>query len=326
MESILKLSHAFILCLAVSGISSAVCADDYPNRPVRVVVGFAAGGNIDTSTRIVARRLSEVLGVPVVVENKPGAGGNIAADGVARAQPDGYTLLACGATSHGANSALFAKLPYDPVKDFTPISMFGTVPNVLVVNPAIPVNTYSQFAAWSKADPARANVGSAGLGTSQHLSIELLKSMTGLPLTHVPYKGGAPALADVLSGQIPTMVAGMATALPSITAGKIRAIAVTSPKRSPQLPNVPTLAEAGVAGYDVNNWVGLCAPVGLNSARVAKLYTALQTAMNSADVQKSMAGVGYEPVNISPTELATFIQREIPKWQKVVRDAGIQPE
>jgi tripartite-type tricarboxylate transporter receptor subunit TctC len=322
----LKLFHAFTLCLALSGVSTAVFADDYPNRPVRVVVGFAAGGNIDTSTRIVARRLSEVLGVPVVVENKPGAGGNIAADGVAKAQPDGYTLLACGATSHGANSALFAKLPYDPVKDFAPISMFGTVPNVLVVNPSIPVNTYSQFAAWSKADPARANVGTAGLGTSQHLSIELLKSMAGLPLTHVPYKGGAPALADVLSGQIPAMVAGMATALPSITAGKVRAIAVTSPKRSQQLPNVPTLAEAGVTGYDVNNWVGLCAPAGLNAARVAKLYASLQTTMISTDVQKSMEGIGYEPVNISPTELAAFIQKEIPKWQKVVREAGIKPE
>ena len=322
----MKQFHAFMLCLAVSGMSSSARADDYPNRPIRVVVGFAAGGNIDTSTRIVTRRLSEVLGVPVVVENKPGAGGNVAADGVARAQPDGYTILACGATSHGANSALFAKLPYDPVKDFVPISMFGTVPNVLVVNPSIPVTTYSQFAAWSKADPTRANVGTAGLGTSQHLSIELLKSMTGLPLTHIPYKGGAPALADVLSGQIPAMVAGMATALPSITAGKVRAIAVTSQKRSQQLPSVPTLAEAGVAGYDVNNWVGLCAPAGLNSDRVAKLYTALQTTMNSADVQKSMAGIGYEPVKISPTELAAFIQKEIPKWQKVVREAGIQAE
>ncbi len=322
----MKQFHAFMLCLAVSGMSSSARAEDYPNRAIRVVVGFAAGGNIDTSTRIVTRRLSDVLGVPVVVENKPGAGGNVAADGVARAQPDGYTILACGATSHGANSALFAKLPYDPVKDFVPISMFGTVPNVLVVNPSIPVTTYRQFAAWSKADPARANVGTAGLGTSQHLSIELLKSMTGLPLTHIPYKGGAPALADVLSGQIPAMVAGMATALPSITAGKVRAIAVTSQKRSQQLPNVPTLAEAGVAGYDVNNWVGLCAPAGLSSDRVAKLYTALQTTMNSTDVQKSMAGIGYEPVKISPTELAAFIQKEIPKWQKVVREAGIQAE
>jgi tripartite-type tricarboxylate transporter receptor subunit TctC len=301
-------------------------ADDYPDHPIRVVVGFAPGGNIDTSTRIVTRRLSEVLGAPVVVENKAGAGGNIAADLVARSQPDGYTLLACGATSHGANSALFEKLPYDPIKDFTPITMFGTVPNVLVVNPTIPANTLEQFIAWAKADPSRANVSSAGLGTSQHLSIELLKSMTGVPITHVPYKGGAPALADVLSGQVPSMVAGMATALASINAGKVRAIAVTSAKRSAQLPNVPTMAEAGVPRYDVNNWVGLCAPAGLPPARVAKLYSALLTSMASPEIQKSMEGIGYEPVSISPAELSAYIQKEIPKWQTVAREAGIKPE
>lgn len=322
----MRLFFAIALCISSLSLATKVLADEYPSRPIRVLVGFAPGGNVDTSTRIVTRRLSEVLGAQVVVDNKPGAGGNIAADTVARAQPDGYTLLACGASSHGANSALFAKLPYDPVKDFAPITMFGTVPNVLVVNPAIPVNTYEQFAAWAKADPARANVSSAGLGTSQHLSIELLKSMTGLPLTHVPYKGGAPALADVLSGQVPAMVAGMATALSSITAGKVRAIAVTSAKRSTQLPNTPTLAEAGVPGYDVNNWVGLCAPAGLVPDRLAKLYAALQTTMKSAEVQKSMDGIGYEYFNISSAELASFIQREIPKWKKVVREAGIKPE
>jgi tripartite-type tricarboxylate transporter receptor subunit TctC len=289
-------------------------------------VGFAPGGNVDTSTRIVARKLGEVLGVSVVVENKPGAGGNIAAEQVARASADGHTLLACGATSHGANPALFAKLPFDPVKDFTPVTMFGTVPNVLVVNPALPASTYAEFAAWMRAEPAKANVASAGIGTSQHLSIELLKSMTGLAATHVPYKGGAPALADVMAGQVPASVSGMPTALAAIKAGKVRALAVTSARRSPNLPQVPTLAEAGVAGYDVSNWVGLCAPAGLAPQRLNRLYSAVQTALAAAEVSKGLADVGYEPAPVAPPELAAFIQRDIAKWQKVVREAGITPE
>jgi tripartite-type tricarboxylate transporter receptor subunit TctC len=324
------MTHPATLLLTSALLAAAALghaqADDFPNRPVRVLVGFAPGGNIDTSTRIVARKLGDVLGVSVVVENKPGAGGNIAAEQVARAPADGYTLLACGATSHGANPALFAKLPFDPVKDFTPVTMFGTVPNVLVVNPAVPAATFAEFTSWMKAEPAKANIASAGIGTSQHLAIELLKSMTGLAATHVPYKGGAPALADVMGGQVGAMVAGMPTALPSIKAGKVRAIAVTSARRSPNLPQVPTLAEAGVAGYDVTNWVGLCAPAGLAPQRLGKLYGAVQAALASTDVRQSLADVGYEPAPTTPPELAAFIQRDIAKWLKVVRDAGITPE
>lgn len=322
-----KLSAPSVICtLTTLALLSTAHAENYPDRPIRVLVGFAPGGNVDTSTRIVARKLAEQLGVAVVVENKPGAGGNIAAEMVARAPADGYTMLACGATSHGANPALFAKLPYDPVKDFTPVTMFGTVPNVLVVNPSMPATTFAEFASWVKAYPSKANLASAGIGTSQHLSIELLKSMTGLPATHVPYKGGAPAVADVLGGQVPAMVAGMPTALPSITAGKLRAIAVTSAKRSPNLPQVPTLAEVGVTGYDVTNWVGLCAPAGIALTRVEKLHSAVQTALGSADVANSLVNVGYEPAPITPQELAIFVQRDIAKWLKVVREAGIAPE
>jgi tripartite-type tricarboxylate transporter receptor subunit TctC len=324
MKPLLIPSIAAALCAAA--LAGTARADDFPSRPIRILVGFAPGGNVDTPTRIVARRLSEVLGVAVVVENKPGAGGNIAAESVARSQADGHTLLACGATSHGANSALFAKLPYDPVKDFAPVTMFGTVPNVLVVNPAVPATTFAEFAAWVKAEPAKANIASAGIGTSQHLAIELLKSMTGLEATHVPYKGGAPAMSDVLAGQVPSMVAGMPTALPAIKAGKVRAIAVTSAKRSPNVPQVPTLAEAGVAGYDVTNWVGLCAPAGVPPQTVAKLYTAVQTALASTEISKSLVDIGYEPAAITPPELSAFIQREVPKWLKVVREARITPE
>jgi tripartite-type tricarboxylate transporter receptor subunit TctC len=304
----------------------AALADAYPTRTLRIVVGFAPGGNVDTPTRLVASRLSDMLGVPVIVENKPGAGGNIAAETVARSQPDGYTVLACGATSHGANPALFARLPYDPIKDFTPVTMFGTVPNVLVVNASVPPSTFAEYAAWVRSEPGRGNIASAGVGTSQHLSIELLKSMTGMNLTHVPYKGGAPAMHDLLGGQIPAMVAGLPTALPSISAGRVKALAVTTPRRSAQLPDVPTLSEAGVAGYDVTNWVGLCVPAGVSNERVQKLYTALQEVLRSPEMDKSLKDIGYEPARIRPTELAEFISREIPKWTKVVRDAGISPQ
>ncbi|MDP4302664.1 Bug family tripartite tricarboxylate transporter substrate binding protein [Leptothrix discophora] len=324
MKPLLIPSIAAALCAAA--LAGPARAEDFPSRPIRILVGFAPGGNVDTPTRIVARRLAEVLGVAVVVENKPGAGGNIAAESVARSPADGHTLLACGATSHGANSALFSKLTYDPVKDFAPVTMFGTVPNVLVVNPAVPATTFAEFAAWVKVEPSRANIASAGIGTSQHLSIELLKSMTGLATTHVPYKGGAPAMSDVLAGQVPSMVAGMPTALPAIKAGKVRAIAVTSTKRSPNLPQVPTLAEAGVAGYDVTNWVGLCAPAGVSPQTLTKLYTAVQTALASTEISKSLVDIGYEPAAVTPLELSAFIQREVPKWLKVVREAGITPE
>ena len=315
-----------LLAAALAAAAPATRAETFPDRPVRVLVGFAPGGNVDTPTRLVARRLSEGLGVPVVVENRPGAGGNLAAEAVARAAPDGHTLLACGATSHGANSALFARLHYDPVRDFAPVTMFGTVPNVLVVNPAVPAAGFAAFAAWAKADPARASVASAGIGTSQHLAIELLKSLTGLPLTHVPYKGGAPALADVLAGHVPAMVAGMPTALPSILAGKVRALAVTTPRRSPNLPQVPTLAEAGVPGYEVTNWVGLCAPAGIAPERLARLFEAVQAALKAPDVHAGLVEIGYEPAAVAPAELAAFIQREIPKWVKVAREAGIAAE
>lgn len=324
------MSRPFMLLLGTTLLASCLPgtarAEDFPNRPIRVLVGFAPGGNIDTSTRIVTRKLAEQLGVAVVVENRPGAGGNIAAEQVARAPADGYTLLACGATSHGANPALFAKLPYDPVKDFAPVTMFGTVPSVLVVNPSVPATSFAEFSAWMRAEPTKANIASAGIGTSQHLAIELLKSMTGLAATHVPYKGGAPAMADVIAGQVLATMAGMPTALPSIKAGKVRPIAVTTPRRSPNLPDVPSFAEAGVPGYDVTNWVGLCAPSGVAPQRVARLHAAVQSALASGEVGKSLADVGYEPAPSTPQELAAFIQRDIPKWMKVVRDAGITPE
>ena len=314
------------LVMFVGLIGNTASAQDFPTKPVKIIVGYAPGGNVDTPTRIVGRKLAENLKVAVVVENKPGAGGNVGADFVAKSPADGYTLLACGASSHGANSSLFAKLPYDPIKDLVPIAMFGTSPNVLVVHPSVKATTVAEFIAVAKSDPNKASIGSAGIGTSQHLSIELLKSLSGIQATHIPYKGGALAMADVMGGQVPAVIAGLPTAITAIQSGKVRALGVTTPKRSPLLPNVPTIAEAGVPGYDVTGWVGLCAPSSTPAQRLALLDTAVRASIKAPEVQKALADVGYEPSNLSSQQLADFIKVEIPKWAKVIREAGITPE
>ena len=317
---------AISLPMFVSLFSPNVLAQDFPTKPIKIIVGYAPGGNVDTPTRIVGRKLAEGLKVAVVIENKPGAGGNVAADFVAKSPTDGYTLLACGASSHGANSSLFAKLPYDPIKDLAPIAMFGISPNVLVVHPSVKAKTFAEFIALAKVDPSKTSIGSAGIGTSQHLSIELLKSMTGISATHIPYKGGSSAMADVMGGQVAAVIAGLPTAITAIRSGKVTALAVTTPKRSPLLPNVPTIAEAGVPGYNVTGWVGLCAPSGTPAPRLALLDREIRASIQSPEVQKALADVGYEPSNLSSQELTDFIKVEIPKWAKVIRDAGITPE
>lgn len=317
---------AISLPMFVSLFSPNVLAQDFPTKPIKIIVGYAPGGNVDTPTRIVGRKLAEGLKVAVVIENKPGAGGNVAADFVAKSPTDGYTLLACGASSHGANSSLFAKLPYDPIKDLAPIAMFGISPNVLVVHPSVKAKTFAEFIALAKVDPSKTSIGSAGIGTSQHLSIELLKSMTGISATHIPYKGGSSAMADVMGGQVAAVIAGLPTAITAIRSGKVTALAVTTPKRSPLLPNVPTIAEAGVPGYNVTGWVGLCAPSGTPAPRLALLDREIRASIQSPEVQKALADIGYEPSNLSSQELTDFIKVEIPKWAKVIRDAGITPE
>ena len=319
--------HPIPLAMAMlTFVCAGASAQTYPDRPVRIVVGFAPGGTVDVPTRIVATRLASVLGANVIVENKPGAGGNIAASLVAKSAPDGYTLHACGISSHGINSALFAKMPYDPVRDFAPISMIGTVPNVLIVHPSMPVSSMGEFIAYAKANPGKVNVASAGIGTSQHLSIELLNSVAAIKLVHVPYKGGAPAMSDLLGGQVPAMVSGLPSALQAIKAGKVRAIAVTTQKRSRQLPDVPTISQAGVAGYDVTSWLGLCAPSGVPAAVLTRLNKDLHTVLSMSEVKHDLGEQGYEVAPTTAAELSTFIRAELPKWAKVVNEAGITPE
>ena len=298
----------------------------FPTKPVRVIVGFAPGGNVDIPARIVASKLGELWGTSVVVDNRPGAGGSLAAGIVAKAPADGHTLLICNIASHGINPAVYRKLPYDPLKEFTPISQIGTAPNVLVVHPSVQAKTVSELVAYAKANPGKLSIASAGVGTSQHLSIELLKSMTGADIVHVPYKGGAPALSDVIGGQVPGMIAGLPTAIASIRSGKVRALGVTSAMRSPQAPEVPTIAESGVPGFEVTSWHGLCAPAGLPKPLLAKLNADLFQVLSTPETKQRLAEQGVDVAPTTPEQYESQIRSEIAKWAKVVKEAGISAE
>jgi tripartite-type tricarboxylate transporter receptor subunit TctC len=297
----------------------------YPSKPVRLIVGFAPGGVVDVPARIVAAKLGEIWRTPVVVENRTGAGGSIAADVAAKAPADGYTLLLCG-TGHAVNPSFYKKLPYDPIKDFAAISMIGSTPNVLLVQPSAQTTTVSGFIAYAKANPGKVSIGSAGIGSSQHLSIELFKLMTETDIVHVPYKGGALALADLLGGQLPAVVSGLTTGITSIRAGKVRALGVTSAKRSPQMPELATIAESGVPGFEVTAWTGLCAPAALPKPLVAKLNADMVKLLSMPDTQRRLAEQGVDTAPTTPEQFAEFIKSEIVKWAKVVKDAGITPE
>jgi len=315
-------SIAALALLCCTTTVSAQTATAYPTRPIHLLVGLAPGGGTDLIARIVATKLGENLGQQVLVENRAGSGGLIAAEAGAKAVPDGYTLL-FGAISYSAIFAsLYKKLPYDPVKDFAPISLVATFPNVLVVNPNLPVKSVAELIAYGKANPGKLSYGSSGVGSSLHLSMEMLKSMSKLDAVHVPYKGGAPATADLLGGQIQAMFDNLPGQLNYIKAGRTRALAVTTTKRSPQLPDVPTMVEAGVPGYEVNVWYGVLAPVATPKPIIDKLNAEVVKALNSPDVRERMAKEGAEPIPSTPAEFAAFQKSEVAKWAKVVKESG----
>ena len=297
-------------------------AQPFPAKPLRLFVGFSPGGGVDITGRIVAAKLSELWGQAITVENRLGAGGTLAADAVAKAPADGYTFVVCNAASHGIAPSLYKKLPYDPIRDFTPISLLGITSNVMVVHPSVPATTVAEFIAYAKANPGRISFGSSGIGTSPHLSVELLKSMTGINLVHVPYKGGAQSSTDLLSGQIQLLITNLPEQIGYIKAGKTRALGVSTTKRSPQLPDLPTISEAGVPGFDVTVWYGLCAPAGLPRALVDKVNADVAKAVLSPDTQRRLFDQGVEASRNSPEEFAAFIRAEVTKWAKVVRDSG----
>jgi len=300
---------------------AAAKAQDYPNHPIRVVVPFSPGGAVDGPMRIVAQELSKRLGQQIVVDNRPGAGATIGTEVVAKAAPDGYTLLLASQTN-AISATLYKKLSYDPIEDFAPISLIGREPGVLVVHPSLPVKTLEEFVAYAKERPGKVDYASSGNGSGQHLFMALLASMTGMKMNHVPYRGSGQATADLLGGQVQASIPGTAGMVGHIKAGKLRALAVTGAKRSPQLPDVPTVAESGVPGYEAYVWMGLLAPKGTPAPIIDKLQRELKEVLATNDVKTYMANAGIEIVASTPAEFATFFRAEKDLWAKVIRETG----
>ena len=293
----------------------------YPTKPVRLVVPFPAGGTTDLLARAAAQKLSEAWGQQMIVDNRPGAAGNIGAELVAKSTPDGYTLLMGTVGTHAINASLYAKMPYDHVKDFTPVILVAGVPNVLVVNPQLPVNTVPELIAYAKANPGKLNFASSGSGTSIHLSGELFKTMTGVLMTHVPYKGSAPALTDLIGGQVQLMFDNLPSSLAFIKAGKLRAIAVTGTTRAPALPDVPTVADT-VPGFEASSWFGILAPAGTPRDIVMKINGETAKWLASPDAKEKLAAQGANVAGGTPEDFAKHIQAETAKWAKVVKESG----
>jgi tripartite-type tricarboxylate transporter receptor subunit TctC len=311
----------------VSLLSAAmVTAQPYPVRAVRMVVAYPPGGGTDIVGRMLAQRLTDQLGQNVVVDNRGGATGNIGTELVAKSPPDGYTVLMGNVAPNAINVSLFRSLPYDPVKDFAPVSLVAVTPNVLVVHPALPVRTVKELIALAKAKPGALNYPSAGIGSSSHLAGELLNILAKIDMVHVPYKGGGPALTDLLAGQMQLMFATMPAAMPHVKTGKLRAVAVTTAKRSQTLTELPTVAEAGIAGYEASTWYGLLAPAGTPRPIVERLHQETVRALGGAELRQRLAAQGFEPAGNSPAEFGDYIRSEITKWGKVIRDAGIRAE
>jgi tripartite-type tricarboxylate transporter receptor subunit TctC len=310
---------ALALAMVLSTAAQAQMA--WPTKPIRMIVGFAAGGSTDVTARIIAQALSERLGQPVVIENRTGAGGNIGADAVAKADPDGYTLLMTTSSTFAANPSLYKSLPFDVQKDFAPIALTAFIPNLLVVHPSVPSSNVADFIAYLKANPGKLNYGSAGNGTSQHLSGELFNSLAGVRMVHVAYRGGAPAVSDLLGGQLQVIFAPLVEVVQQVRAEKLKALGITTAKRSPLLPEVPTIAET-LPGYEITLWNGLLAPANTPPEIIEKINRATADALRSAEVKAKLAEQGSEPVGGSPAEFKAFIASELVKWRGLVQVSG----
>jgi tripartite-type tricarboxylate transporter receptor subunit TctC len=311
--------------LAVGGVALAAELK-YPTRPLRYIVPFPPGGSTDIMARIVANALTEGLGEQVVIDNRGGAGGTVGAEIAARATPDGYTVFACNIASLAVSPARYRKLNYDPVADFTPIGFIGSTPNAIVVHPSLPAATIPEFVALAKTRAGKLNYGSPGVGTSPQLSMEMFKMAARIDVMHIAYKGAGPALAATMGGEVDAMVSTVPSFLAATRAGKIRMLGVTSLTRSPDLPDVPTIAESGMPGFEVISWQGLCTPAGVPKAVVARLRKALATALALPDTRKRLAEQGIDPGALTAEQFAAFIRSERTKWAKVVKDVGIEPQ
>jgi tripartite-type tricarboxylate transporter receptor subunit TctC len=319
----LRTTTALIFLALATGPAAA--QSDYPARPVRIVVPSPPGGGTDIIARVLAQYLSKTMSQQFFVENRPGAGNMIGIESVARAAPDGYTLLFAPSTL-ALNSVLYKKVSYDPVRDFAPITIAATTANVLIVNPGLPVKSLGDLIALAKRQPGELTYGTPGIGTSPHMSMELFKSMAGIDLRHIPYRGTAPAVTDVITGQIAATFANALTAKPQVDAAKVRALAVSGPKRIAALPDIPPVAEAGVPGYAAVQWYALLAPAGTPAEILPRLHAEATQALKTAEMQEKLAADGAEPVGSTPDELAALIRNELDKWNKVARAANIEPQ
>ncbi|HEX7892400.1 MAG TPA: tripartite tricarboxylate transporter substrate binding protein [Ramlibacter sp.] len=319
--------RGFALALAATAAAGTLAAgpaaaEAYPAKPITIVVPFAAGGTTDILARVVGDALKKELGQPVVVDNRAGAGGNIGGALAAKASPDGYTLFMGTVGTHAINAALYKKMPFDPIKDFAPLTRVAMVPNLLVANPSRPYKNVKELIAYAKAHPGKVSFGSSGNGSSIHLSGELFDTMAKVEMVHVPYKGSAPAVTDLIGGQIDIMFDNMPSAIQHVRSGKLRPIAVTTAKRSPELPDVPTIAEAGVPGYEATSWFGMFAPANTPAPIVTRLNTALVKVLADPEVKKKLAEQGAEPYGEKPEQFAEFIRKESAKWSQVVKASG----
>lgn len=320
-------SWASVILLSVVSVFVAApvfAAAAYPSKPIRIIVAYTPAGTTDILARAVGQKMTEAWGQTVIVDNRPGANGNIGTDITANATPDGYTILMATAATHGINNTLYPNLKWDAVKSFAPISLVALVPNILVVNNALPVKSVKELIAYGNANPGKLNHGSPGLGSTGHLSAELFKASAGLKMTHVPYKGSAPTLADLIGGQIQVVIDNIPPYLPQVQAGKIRALAITTAKRSAAAPNLMTMQEAGVAGYEAGSWFGLLAPANTPKDIVQKLSVETRRILELPDVKERLSGQGAEPAGGTPEEFAAFIRSEQAKWRKVIQQANIK--
>jgi tripartite-type tricarboxylate transporter receptor subunit TctC len=318
-----------LACVAMAALALVAggnaAAQTYPTKPITLVVPFSPGGAADIMSRLLAERLNRRLGQPVLVDNKPGAGTMIASEYVAKAAPDGYTLL-LAASSLGIAPSLYSKVNYDPIKDFAPVSQVASVVHVLVVHPSIPAKNVGELVSWLKANPNKANYGSVGAGTSTHLEAELFNSVAGVKMQHIPYKGSAPALTDMIGGQLQVMFDAYASSGPFIKDGKVRLLAVTTAQRSQSLPDTPTVAESGLPGYEAMPWLGVVAPAKTPPAVVKRLHDELQEVLKEPEVKEKFRSLGLDIIGNTPEEFSAFLRKDIVKWAKVVKDSGAKAD
>lgn len=326
MRKSLQITLAFVTAALTLLQAAVVHAQAYPSRPVRIVVPATAGDGSDVLARTIAKSLTESMGQSFVIDNKPGAGGSLAADAVAKAAPDGYTIFLANGSTHGPTPSLYPNLPYDSVRDFAPITMISSAANVLVVGAGVRASNVAEFIALAKKQPGKMTLASAGNGSISHLSAELLKSMAGIDVLHVPYKGASPALVDIASGQVDGMVINIPTVLPLLQGGKLKILGVTSLKPAASLPNVPTLDASGVPGYETTAWFGFMVPAKTPPEIVQALYAKTRQALAQPEVKATLARQGAEPADMTPLEFSAFVRNHIAKYAKVIKDANVKLE